>query len=549
MISWIQRYFQHHFRVIFAVLLGATIISFIFTIGAAPGIGRAERSASNRPFFGHNLASEAEMAAVQRETQLSSVLHQQNGNPLFRLSALALADQLHLPGPSDTEFKDFIKTLPVFADEKGQFDANNYNRFQTEIRKSNMYPEALVRRVLEDDYRIGRVVALLGGPGYIQSHEVKAQLERFETTWTLGVATIDFKSFNPTITPSDADLAKFFADNAARYEIQPQVSVRLAEFSAVDFLDKVTASEEEIKAYYDANPARFTKPEAKADDKQPAAPAKPADFNTVRLQVELSYKIERATRLATKAASDFSLELYNKKINPGTPAFEELLVSRKIKLKDLAPFSQDEPPLELARSPEAANEAFKLNKDRLFSDAIGLNTGSAVLFWQNTLPARQPQLIEVKAKVGADFVEQEKYRRFTVLGKTIHSQLEARLKAGDTFDKAVAAVATATTIDLQAKTLAPFTLRQRPQDLDYSIFGALESLKKGEVSEMLMSQQGKGQIVYAADKKAPDSSETNPQYKFYQLQIAQATAMRNSAEYLREIADAELAKSMPDAGR
>ena len=41
MISWIQKYFQHHFRIIFAVLLAVTIISFIFTIGASPGIGRA----------------------------------------------------------------------------------------------------------------------------------------------------------------------------------------------------------------------------------------------------------------------------------------------------------------------------------------------------------------------------------------------------------------------------------------------------------------------------------------------------------------------------
>lgn len=546
MISWIQKYFQHHFRIVFAVLLGVVIIAFVFTIGAAPGIGNAERSASNRPFFGHNLASEAEMATVQRATQLSSILHQQNGNPLFRLSALALADQLRLPGPTETEFKDFIKTLPLFFGENGQFDANNYNKFQADIRKNPQFPEALIRRVIEDDYRISRVVTLVGGPGYIQPHEVKAQLERFETTWTLGITSVEYKSFTPAITPSEADLAKFFADNPARYEIPPQVSVRMAEFSAIESLDKITATEEEIKAYYDANPARFTKPEVKkADDKQPASPAKPDDFATVRLQVELAYKIERATRLSTKAAANFSLELFDKKIIPGTPAFEELLASRKIKLKDVPAFPQDQPPMELARSPEAADEAFKLNKDRLYSDAVTLGTGSAVLFWKDTFPARQPQLVEVKAKVSADFIEQEKYRRFTVLGKTLRSQLEARLKAGDTFEKAVAAVRTATTVELEAKTLAPFTLRQRPQDLDYSVFGALESLKKGEVSDMVISQQGKAQLVYAADKKAPDATEANPQYKFYQAQIAQGTAMRNSAEFLREFSDNELAKSAP----
>jgi len=49
MISWIQKYFQHHFRVIFAVLLGVVIIAFVFTIGAAPGIGGAERAMVDRP--------------------------------------------------------------------------------------------------------------------------------------------------------------------------------------------------------------------------------------------------------------------------------------------------------------------------------------------------------------------------------------------------------------------------------------------------------------------------------------------------------------------
>jgi peptidyl-prolyl cis-trans isomerase D len=378
----------------------------------------------------------------------------------------------------------------------------------------------------------------------VQAHEVRNQLERFESIWTLGIATVDYKSFAPTITPTDADLAKFFSENPERYEIQPQVSVRYAEFPSYEFIDKVTATEAEIKAYYNANPARFNKPEAKADDKKPATPAKPADFASVSLQVELAFKLERAARLATKAASDFTFELFQKKIVPGTPAFAELLASHKIVLKDLAPFSQEEPPVELGRSPEAANEAFKLGKERLYSDAIALTTGSAVLFWKENLPARQPLLTEVKAKVSADYVENEKEKRFVELGKTLRVQIQTRLKAGDTFDKAVAAVSGASPVKLEGKTLAPFTLRQRPQDLDYSVLNSLESLKKGEVSDMVVGQD-KGLLVYAADKKSPDLSEANPQYKNFNLQLARGTAARNSGEYLREIVEAELAKSAP----
>jgi peptidyl-prolyl cis-trans isomerase D len=80
--------------------------------------------------------------------------------------------------------------------------------------------------------------------------------------------------------------------------------------------------------------------------------------------------------------------------------------------------------------------------------------------------------------------------------------------------------------------------------LDYLVFSTLDTLKKGDVSEMVTGPD-KGLIVYAVDKKAPDVSEANPQYKSFQLQIARSTAARNGAEYLRELTEAEMAKSSP----
>lgn len=541
MISWIQKYFQQHFRIVFAVLLGATIISFIFTIGAGSGVAGSGHAVAKQPFFGHNLAAESDMAVVQRETQLSSILHQENGNPLLRIAALEMANKLHIPSPSDSELKDYLQHLPVFTNEKGEFDVTVYNRIQANLRKNPQFPEALVRRVIDDDYRIGRVITLLGGPGYIQGHEVKAQLERFDTSWTLGVATIDYKSFTPAINPTEADLAKFFADKGAAYEVAPQVSLRYANFPAANYVNQVKASEADVKAFFEANAARFAKPAA--NDKE--AP-KPADFNdpAVRLQVNLAFQLDAASRLAAKAASDFTLELYNKHINPGTTAFEELLLAKGIRLKDLAPFSQDQPPAELGQSPDIAEEAFRLNKDRPYSDAIALANGSVVLFWNETIPARQPLLTEVRAKVSSDYVEGERRRRFIELGKTLHNQIEARMKAGDSFEKAASSAAASANVKIDTKTLPAFTLRQRPQDLDYLVFSTLENLKKGGVSDMVAGPD-KGLIVYAADKKAPDVSDANPMYTTFRSQIAAGTAARNSAEYLREIIEAELAKSTP----
>lgn len=262
------------------------------------------------------------------------------------------------------------------------------------------------------------------------------------------------------------------------------------------------------------------------------------------MQVELAFRFERAARIAAKAASDFTVELYNKKLKPGMPAFEEFLVAKNIRLNNLAPFSRDEPPVELGRSPEAADEAFKLTPEHPVSDAIGLSTGAVVLFYDKTIASRQPLLSEVKAKVSTDYTDEQKRKSFVELGKTIRTQIESRLKAGDNFEKAVASSSATAASKVEAKTLAPFTLRQRPQDLDYLVNGALQNLEKGAISEMAVGQD-KGLIVYAVDKKLPDLTEANPQYKFFQSQIARTNASRSSGEYLREIAEQELARSNP----
>src|SRR5690349_2972536 len=112
MISWIQRYFQHHFRTIFAVLLAVVIISFVFTIGASPGIGRGDRRVIEREFFGYNLSIPEDQQRLFGDAQLSvslkygsfGVSQDQIQNYAFhRAAALHLADQWHIPSATTAE--------------------------------------------------------------------------------------------------------------------------------------------------------------------------------------------------------------------------------------------------------------------------------------------------------------------------------------------------------------------------------------------------------------------------------------------------------------
>src|ERR1700691_1733041 len=130
MISWIQRTFQHHFKIIFGIILAVTVLSFIFTIGSTPGIGRADHREVTKDFFGHNLASQEEQTKIGEDARLSATLRYGGGigadqiefYALQRVAALHLADEMRIPPTGPEELKQFIQGLRYFQGSDGHFD-------------------------------------------------------------------------------------------------------------------------------------------------------------------------------------------------------------------------------------------------------------------------------------------------------------------------------------------------------------------------------------------------------------------------------------------
>ena len=560
MISWIQRYFQHHFRAIFAVLLALIIVSFVFTIGAQGGaMGRADRQLVDRHFFGYNLSLQSDQERLMGDAGLSANLRvgmfaQLDGDQIRnyafqRAATLHLADQWHIPQATPAEITEQIKKLRMFSGPDGQFDAKSYQTFRDSLKTNPRgTTEADIVRVVGDDVRADKVQQILAGPGYVLPSEITRELSQADTEWTLATATLDYAAFKPEIKPTDAELTQFFEQSGGRYEIPPRVVVSYVDFPATNYVSQVNVTDAEVRAFYDQNPSRFPKP---ADPAKPATPtvtppADPAaDFAAVRAKVEGTLKIERARKLAEKAAADFSVALYEVKAKSAEQA-EQFVTSRKLTVKKAQPFTRDGAPSEFGGSPDVVSEAFRLGKDRLVSDALPTPNGAVILLWKETQESRKPAFAEVREKVATDYVENERRKRFVELGKTVKSQLEARLKAGDNFEKAVAAVSTSANVKLQAKTLPAFTPRNPPQDVDYSVFGTLERLEKGQVSDMVLSAD-KGVFVHAVEKKAPEVADSNPRFAEMRTQIASYNARLGASAYISELVDKELKKSEPKA--
>lgn len=550
MISWIQKTFQQHFRVVFAILLVIIIVSFVFTIGAAPGLSSPDRGSAKRPFFDRNLASAADQQLIMGDAQLSVLVNYGMPNvdeqqlqqfALSRYTSIALANSLHLPAPSEEELTKHLKSLRPFQGKDGEFDPALYATFRSSLKARRLNEDAVLR-VLSDDYRAALVEKLFAGPGYVLGREVRDQLAKAETNWTLAVATIPASSHKVDIKPTDAELEAFYADNKVRYLEQPRFSGSQLTFSASDYLSKVTLRDEDVLAYFKANKANFVKAPAANAAKDAPAPDETAQFTEAKPAVEAALRIERARRMALSAAADLTYDLDRKNANPGT--IVQLLAEKGLSLSDVKPFSRADVPAELGA--EAASEAFKLDKTRFFTDGLSTPTGATILFFKELLPAREPALQDVRAKVLADYVVSERHKRFADVAKQVREKVLAATKLGQPFEATVQQIAKDAGLSVDLKKPAAFSLRQPSRDLPYSAIGALDNLEKGGLSELIISDN-QGVMVYALDKGVPSFDEKAANYVAMHTQIAQVSAGSSGDALITEIKEKELNKGTAGA--
>jgi peptidyl-prolyl cis-trans isomerase D len=240
--------------------------------------------------------------------------------------------------------------------------------------------------------------------------------------------------------------------------------------------------------------------------------------------------------------------IYEQKLTPHTPAFDDFLAKNKLTLKPVAPFHRDAVPPGLDWTPAIIEQALQLGADHPVSDALSGTAGSLVFFWRETLPSFQPGLAQVRDRVVVDFKEDERRKRFVELGRTLRGQLETRLKAGEAFDKVAAAVTGGSQPKLVVKEYPSFLRRQPPKDIEATVLGPLDRLERGQVSDMLLTED-KGLFVYVKDKKSPDLAETSPQFAATQAQLARLSVGANRNLLMEEIVSRELKKNTPAAAR
>ena len=505
MISWIQKTFFENFRIIFLVVLGALVVSFVMTIGNFGGIGRADAVRRSFELFGTPYSTEEERRNVETDGRISSNLtnpyvdgSQVQLHAFQRLAALQMADELGIPGPTESQLEDFIRSMPAFAGPDGNYDPQAYSRFLDSTQMMPGISQSRFVRVFREDWRIQQVSAALGGPGFVLDAIVKNAVAQVDTRWSVHTATIDLATVQPANEPTEAQLLEWFEANGFRYQTPERLRVSLVEFRADDStasLPKLT--EEQVVRYFEQNKARYQAPQPQVPEGEEAPPPVAASLADVRTEVVADLERTLASRQAADKAAGFAYDIFDQEIQPGTAAFTGFLATNELSLISVPPFTATEPPPGLGWNPQVLQEAFKLGSNDRISDPVSIGPNSAVLIFEERIAPADGLFPNVRDQVLADFQADRRQKLITEKGTALKASLSHAISSGKNFAEAAEAEG------LQTKSWIDFSYRQPPENIDYNIFPRLPELPEKTVSSMSVRGE-EGVFTFISSKVIPD---------------------------------------------
>ncbi|MCG8524732.1 MAG: hypothetical protein MI748_00010 [Opitutales bacterium] len=518
MINWLSEFIRKRGKIVFSILLVIIIIAFVFTIGAGPGLVKRDRTSFVRDFYGIDLNNPEDVQYL-RDAQMVS--HYVNGlgqyneaqfqQQLFlRQVRLHLADTLSIPLPSDEEFVDYIKTKRAFQNESGEFDPTRFEQFVDSIKGGSRFDDSFVTHVIKEEYRMEQVDLLMSAPGFVSDSEVKKNTARDRTTWTVEIAKINYEDFDPEIDVSEEELTEYFASQQFRYEIPAELEATYVSFDTISIENSTLEVPEDtqLEQYFMSNRGAFSEAEnALNEGKTEEEKLSPLDvFAAIKADVLNAYQEDQKGQQALIKAHDFIAALSEQDIAYGGEAFQKLLAANNVKLQKLPTFSEN-----LTSSPSEDlpislfQEVIKLDAERYFSDVVSSDDSHLVGFWTARKDARIPALEEVRERVVVSYKETRKSELFSEKGVELVSTINSKIAEEGGFK------ANAEALGLTVENPEAFTIATRPDTLPFQLIQQLETLKKGEISDMITLEEG-GYIVYAADKVVPEIPDDDPQF-------------------------------------
>ncbi|MDR0351275.1 MAG: peptidyl-prolyl cis-trans isomerase [Puniceicoccales bacterium] len=428
MISSLENLLQKHHKWLFSILLFIVIVSFVFTVGSSPGIGR--RKAKPRIFFGYDLNSQKDTKSLLEETRMSAVLNGRfdllyfgglQDEALMRAIKIDMANKMNIPVPDKKALDDFVEKYRMFSDKDGKFSPSAYNSIVGSLVKQDDDAEIL-KHAMENDFRLQFIENAIGGCGFAFEQQAEEQIKIDEAKWSMSLASLKADEIPDSF--SDEELMAFFESNKIRYQFPEKLAASYVEFEKDVFRNFMPpATKDVLKNFYMDRKHQFEKFEA--------------DKDALKTAIIDEYEKFQLKKLAMKAADDFVYGLYDKGLIYGSESFNNFLKDNKISEKLLPNLDPHEPPSDLDLPKKVFKNLANLDQTKYFSDPYETGNGNAVvLFLKEKIPPSPMAFDEAKSLVRSDYSKKEARIAFDKKCSETFKEIETLIKNGMTFQAA-----------------------------------------------------------------------------------------------------------------
>ncbi|VCU71987.1 Peptidyl-prolyl cis-trans isomerase D [Pigmentiphaga humi] len=200
-----------------------------------------------RAMMGSQFDSQAFDTPAMRQAVLDELIN-------TRLIA-AEASQKHFSA-SDEQLRATIQAIPA-VQENGRF---SNARYRDALAAQGMTPvmfEAQLRRDLALQQVLGPVAASAAVPEAVMSRLVAAATERRQLQ-TLRIAAADYRA---KVSVSDDDVKAYYEANRTRFAVPEQVDAQYVVLDQGAATSGIAVSDEDVKSYYEQNQARYRQDE------------------------------------------------------------------------------------------------------------------------------------------------------------------------------------------------------------------------------------------------------------------------------------------------
>ncbi len=396
---------------------------------------------------------------------------------------------------SNQEIAEAIARDPSFAVD-GAFSRQRYQQL---VENQIGVPLGVFEDYLRDDLLLQKMQALVGASLWIAPQELEQSVARFTDRFTLDVVELSVSNLVGDVTASADQVRAFYDENPALFNAPELRSVYYVEWPMQEYVESVNVSEIQIQDAYDRDIESY----------------RMTDTNTMAVSYALLEEVadelrgKIAAKEAISIAGEYAMQFRDalSMMDYGDPvSIHSVATARGMTVHTSEFFSVVSPVAGINAGAEFNRAAFDLEPtepSRSYSRAVIGDEAVYVLAWNTNRPAFLQPFEEVRESAASLATERARQTAFATRVDEIRRQLVEATTQGSDFNAA------ATARNLPVRTVGPFSVYSAdPEKIPFfsDIAPAVLPLQVGEITEPVRTEEAM-LIVHLAARESGDPAE------------------------------------------